>query len=346
MSSRHIASYWLLGALLLPGIALAQPLAPRPLKPDNKRFPRLSAELGKQTLRRMVKAEMSLSFQAHEITVGRDGRTMEQWVKRDPKRGVRRESLQPTGLLLVDNRQRQFLIHQRDKRYQESKSQLAEMQKRFSQVLRAGDKALVIELQGQDTVAGRATDVVLVQPRPGLAVPSRRFWVDRETGLCLRTEERAPDGRILSNTYFLSLDLNPVLRDEDFAPPPVPPGFRRIVDNQKHYASIEEALKEGVVVKQPGWLPDGFRLRRITTPHGGHNLVHVQWGNEMTAITLVSSHGALPLNVLKRLAGGESGFVELPKGERAYAWKSPEGYYMLLGNLPDDQLKRIADSVK
>ena len=48
---------------------------------------------------------------------------------------------------------------------------------------------------------------------------SRRFWIDRETGLRLRTEERAPDGRIRASAYYLSLDLRPNFRDGDFAPP-------------------------------------------------------------------------------------------------------------------------------
>jgi negative regulator of sigma E activity len=339
-----------LGVFCLTSIALAQPPTfrldePPRANPLNKGLPRLSM-LGKQILRRMVKAEMSVPFQAREITIGREGRSSEQWVKRDPKRGVRRESIQPAGLLLVDNRKRQFLIQQKDKRYQEGKSQLAEIQKRFAQALQAGEGALLIVLQGQDTIAGRLADIVLVQPRADLAGPSRRFWVDRETGLRLRTEERAPDGRILSNTYFLSLELNPVLRDDDFAPPLLPAGFRRIVDLQKRYERAEDALKDGIVVKQPGWLPAGFHLRRITATQGARASVHVQWGNELTAISLVSTHGTLPPLLLKQLSGSESGFVALRKDERAYVWRSPEGYNLLIGSLPDDQLKRIADSVK
>ena len=330
----------LLVPFFLSGFALAQSslTKPKPVKPVKTPFVRLNAGLGKQILRRMTKAELTVSFLGREVTVGSDGRNTEQWVKR--------ESIKPEGILLVDNQKRQFLVNQKEKLYREGKSQLAEFQKRYLEALRVGEGTLIIEFQGQDSIAGRLADVVLVHPAAGRAGSSRRFWVDRETGLRLRTEERAQEGRILSNTYYLSLELNPVLRDEDFAPPPIPAGFPRTVDTQKRYATLEEAAKDGVIVRQPGWLPAGFRLRRITASQGPHSPIHVQWGNDLTAISLALVHGAMPPMILRMLAGNEAGFVQLNNGERAYAWKSSEGYYMLLGNLPDDQLKRIADSVK
>lgn len=330
----------LLGMSLLPSMVQAQPgVTPTKAAKVNKQG------MGKLILRRMVKAEMAVSFLAREVRIERDGHSTEQWVKRDPKLGLRRESIQPPGTLLVDNRRRQFLVQPAMKRYTEMKSQLAELHKHLAEVMRADEGALVVELQGQDTIAGRGTDVVLVHPAPGAEGPSRRFWVDRETGLRLRTEERAPNGRILSNTYYLSLELSPSFRPDDFSPPPVPVGFRPVVDNQKRYDSIEAAAREGVVVRQPGWLPSGFRLRRITT-QGANAPVNVQWGNDMTALSLVSAQGGIPPILRKILAGANSGFGQLPNGERVYAWKASGGYFMLIGNLPDEQVKRIADSVR
>lgn len=304
-----------------------------------------SEKLGRQLLRRMVRAELTLSYLAREVATGVGNRTVEQWVKRDPKQGIRRESIKPEGILLVDNRKRQFLVNTRERRYQESRSQLNEVQKRFSEALQTGKAELTVLLQGQDTIAGRLAEVVLVQPTPPAAGPSRRFWVDRETGLRLRTEERAPDGRILSNTYYLSLELNPTLRPDEFEPPPVPIGFRRIADTQKRYVTFDEASREGVTIKQPSWLPAGFRLRRITVGTGLRALTNVQWGNELTALSLVSAQGAPPPMIQKLLKGSESGVVQLPSGERAYAWRLGDGYAMVIGSLPDDQLKKIADSV-
>lgn len=329
----------IVGVLLLSGNALAQP---KPLLPPNVKR---GAGLTKQLLRRMVQAELTLTFNAQEVTVLRDGRTVEQRVKQDPKRGVRRESLQPEGSFLVDDRHHQYLVNPKERRYVESASQLTEMQKRFQEGLRALGGTLVSELQGQDTIAGRATDVLLVQPPPDMPGPSRRFWIDRETGLRLRTEERDPSGRILSNTYFLTLELNPVQKDEEFTPPPVPPGFRRIVENAKRYRSFEEAAKEGVTLKQPSWLPMGFTLRHIVVAKEGRPRVTALWGNNLTAISLVSARGPLPPLLRKMLNGAESGFVQPPRGDRSYVWRTADGYNLLIGNLPDDQLKRIADSV-
>jgi hypothetical protein len=49
--------------------------------------------------------------------------------------------------------------------------------------------------------------------------PHRRFYIDQETGIRLKTEEVGPDGRVLSSSYFLSIDLSPAFTDADFARP-------------------------------------------------------------------------------------------------------------------------------
>ncbi|MCX6367957.1 MAG: hypothetical protein NTX57_14815 [Armatimonadetes bacterium] len=335
------------GLALVALSAQAQPPPlPKELQRNQEVLAKARAGLAHVILRRMVQAEAALAFQAREVTVGSEGRTTEQWVKRDPKQGIRRESIKPEGILLIDNQHRQFLIHQREKRYQEGKSQLAEVKKHLQEALSAGKGALQIELQGTDTIAGRPVDVVFVHPGDGLLGPSRRFWVDRETGLRLRTEERAPDGRILSNTYYLSLELNPSFKPDDFQPPPLPQGFKRVLDNQKRYKSLEEASKDGVIIRQPGWLPPGFSLRTITVTKAARPRTTLLWGNGLTTLSLVSIASPMPSLLVRLLKGAESGIVQPPKGERSYTWKTSEGYCLLIGNLPDDQLKHIADSVK
>ena len=245
-----------LGLLLTVRLASAQPPPRVPknflqnrqaLLKKQEQAAKNNAGLARKILRRMVQTEISLAFQAREVSVGGDGRSTEQWVKRDPKLGIRRESIKPEGILLVDDRRRQVLVHQKEKRYQESKSQLAEMQKHLQEALRGEGGLLSVELQGTDSIAGRPADVVFVHLGPSGMGPSRRFWVDRETGLRLRMEERAggSDGRILSNTYYLSLELNPVFKPDDFVPPPVPKGFQRILDNQKRYRTLDAAARDG-----------------------------------------------------------------------------------------------------
>lgn len=340
-----VASRRSVAALALLGLAFpTQAQAPKPLA---KRDPQaLKNQAARKLLRRMIQAELSRAFLAHEVFTAGNGRTVEQWVKKDPKRGIRRETIQPAGDLILDNRKHQFLISHKDKRFVESKSRFGETQKHLQEVLREAGETLRIELQGHDTIAGRAVEILLVNPlAPG--GPSRRFWVDQETGLRLRTEERDASGRIISNAYFLSVELNPTFRDEDFAPPVVPPGFRRDADSMpQRFKNVEEATRQGVGLKLPGWLPSGFALRSIAATRGPRQTVTVQWGNSLTALTLVSAAVVPPPMLLKQLAGTESGFVELPRGGRAYLRKLSVGYCMVIGTLPDEQLKRIGDSVK
>lgn len=308
-------------------------------------FPRRAVNRGCIILRRMVQAERERAFIAREVTTLENGMTFEQWVKRDPRRGMRRESIRPPGELFVDNGRRAFWVSQRLKRYGERDSAAARMRQRATETLRrigpGGD--LRVEWKGQDVVAGRVADILSVRPPEGVPGPSRRFWVDRETGLRLRSEERAPDGRILSLSYYLSVDLSPVLRDEDFAAPEPPAGFQPVKERRQVFSTLEAASKAGYTPHQPGYIPAGFTLRAVEIFREGDRITQ-RWGNDITVVSLVEMKG--PPRLPRGQGEPPSGFLPWPGGTRAYAFKSGERHFVVIGALADDELKRIADSVR
>lgn len=77
--------------------------------------------------------------------------------------------------------------------------------------LAAGDHYR-FEKVAEDRVAGRVTDVLDLRASDALRF-SRRLWVDRETGLLLRSAMFAGDGSLVEQWMFASLDLQPAKVD-------------------------------------------------------------------------------------------------------------------------------------
>ncbi|MES2461535.1 MAG: sigma-E factor regulatory protein RseB domain-containing protein [Armatimonadota bacterium] len=308
-----------------------------------------------QLLRKMIQAERTRAYSAREATFG-PGRQTEEAVKHDPKRGIRRESLQPPGEIIVDNYSRSWLLSTRSKTLTEGPS-LAKRRQVGDAIKRLLKQKPPVERVGEETVAGRTADIVSVTANPGSRRDqvSRRFWIDRATGLRLRDEVRGPGGRMLASTYYLSVDLNPTFGPDDFTRPVPPADFKLITQDRQSYRSYDAAIKSGVSVRRPGYLPTGFRLRSIdiTRKSGGkrsEQRISQRFDNGLSVLTLVQTDGfaisrrSMTTEDKKR----ESGFFALPRGQRVYLWRDKETKlnFALLGSLPDDELKRIADSVK
>ncbi|MGC4045968.1 MAG: sigma-E factor regulatory protein RseB domain-containing protein [Armatimonas sp.] len=323
-----------LGLTLTAGSTFAQrPFGQRsvPQRPPKARLqPQL--EPARQLLRRMIQAEQARSFTAREVVTREDGKSIEQVVKHDPRRGVRRELVRPAGEVIIDNGSRSWRLNR--KRVLESDSKQVGVQRRLKDMLTRINR-VPLTLQGQDMVAGRTADIV------SLGLPGggeRRFWIDRESGLRLKTEEKGPDGRIRSNAYYLSIDLKPQFTDTDFAPP-VATAERPVVrENRKTFKTIEEANRAGVTIHPPDWLPGGFTLRTVES--NGERIT-LRYSNGMSALSVARLAVTPP-----RLIRAGDGPVPLPGTNTGYFVRGGDGNYLLIGSLSEGDLKRVADSLK
>jgi len=72
-----------------------------------------------------------------------------------------------------------------------------------------------VELAGRDRVIGRPSRIVAVTPRDGYRF-GYRLWIDEETKMPLRTDLCDPQGRMLEQVLFTSLEVDGPLPDAAF----------------------------------------------------------------------------------------------------------------------------------
>lgn len=128
-------------------------------------------------------------------------------------------------------------------------------------------------------VAGR--DCTVAEVRPDFPDrPSYRVWADKETHIILKALEYTPDGVLASEMEVTSLDLDPVLTEDDLADL-----------SYVEQAEASEGEIEGFVnfeSFEPSYLPAGFELRstRIAQVAGFPISVHT-WGDGVVELMLV-----------------------------------------------------------
>lgn len=310
---------------------------------------------GVELMQRMVLAGLTQPFIAREVSLSSNGHESEQWVRWDPRRGMRRESIRPEGgELLLDNFDKAYLYAPKDHRWVMRDSVLPRPQGRIGDVMHRLYKGeLHATVDGQDTIAGRPADIVRVGPPSGKGGPSRRFWIDRMTGIRLRMEEVAPNGRVLSSAYYLNVDLTPSFRPDDFNAPDRAIPVELLRGKRQKFANYAEASQRGFNPKQPNYLPGGFTLRQIEAVGDDIPRARVtqRFANGLTVLSLTQAPiGLLPKKLSNKVGANalQGVFVPGPRGggERAYIWTDGMLNYALLGTLPDDEMRKIATSVR
>ncbi|HVK03849.1 MAG TPA: sigma-E factor regulatory protein RseB domain-containing protein [Armatimonadaceae bacterium] len=340
-----VAALFAVGSLVGAGVVLALQAAVTPTHAWAQQQAKEEKDASKEDravrlLRRMVLAEMRKAFVAREATLNADGRGTEQWVKRDPRRGIRRESIRPPGMIWIDNYRRSYRINTRENRVVESDSLLPRPDgARVQEFLhRFTGQLITPEVVGEDRVAGRSAHIVAVT---GPATV-RRFWIDKKTGLRLKTEEYNRSGKLLSSSSYSSVDLSPKFTEEDFRPPP---DMRVVKDNRRRFDSLQAAEKAGVKVARPRWVPAGYGLRNVEALRDGRS-VTLRYTNGIDVLSLTQfAPDKAPPHLRKRVEKEGSSFLPFPRGQRGYVWRDGERTFLLISSLSDDQVRRVAESL-
>jgi len=208
--------------------------------------------------------------------------------------------------------------------------------------------------EGEERVAGRLADIVAVRPRrPGS--PSKKVWIDRATGLVLRSEYYNSEGKLSSLTFYTDIAWNPRLDDSLFA---VPESWRQIAiqeDGEQHRDRQTLSREVGFPIREPSYHPPGYIL-------DGFYLYRCRCGVASAHLRYVD--GLNSFSVFER-------FTECPRGHRGrgFRWGQRQGrqrgcelfdnrrgkllvkrrdglMFILVGDLPEEELQKIADGIR
>lgn len=116
-------------------------------------------------------------------------------------------------------------------------------------------KSAKVSLKGEEKLLGRTAKVFLIEPayvKGGYL----KLWIDKETGIRLKTERYSPQGKLVSMVYLLSLQLNPPLKEKEFAVP------KYAIDSQNYSPKKLQHIL-GFRVLLPSYLPPGYTVLHI-----------------------------------------------------------------------------------
>ena len=161
----------------------------------------------------------------------------------------------------------------------------------------------------ENNIAGRTCSVYSFRPKEkGRLI--REFWFDTISGLPLRIDTFAPDGRLLNVVSFETIEFNPEFPQNYFKP-----DFFSQVNKEQHHAmkvllaprrKIEEILGDGF--RFPGYIPKGYCLRNV----------FVLKKNREKRYQIIYSDGIVPLSIFyEKMKGdfkinGIKGFEKVP----------------------------------
>jgi negative regulator of sigma E activity len=173
---------------------------------------------------------------------------------------------------------------------------------------------------------------------------TRKFWVDTEKWIKLKTEDIGPDGAVLSTSYYTKIEFVGKFPPRRFHFDP-PSGVRveRGQDRPKVMSLDQARRMVGFKALEPAYLPKGFKaVGAAVTPFRKGKILVLRYSDGVTTFSLFQAPGRmLDSRFLEKLQEG-------PKrsGKGAYSWRRGDLNLTLIGPIPPDEVRKIADSVK
>ncbi len=181
-----------------------------------------------------------------------------------------------------------------------------------------------LHLIGSDTVAGRPTHVVQAIPYSRFDT-ARKVWIDKDYFLVVKSQVENRRGEVVNSAAFTDIDYNP--RDIE-------------ASSFKVKGKVIQAPKPGYMnfdIVKPTYLPKGYKLTGVTRLSvNGRCSAHLQFSN-----------GAYTISMFERKDPKDSAIKEIKsKVTNVFTWTRNGVRFTLMGDVPESELRKIADSTK
>jgi outer membrane lipoprotein-sorting protein len=206
-----------------------------------------------------------------------------------------------------------------------------------------------VRLLGMEDVIGRPTVVLSLWPQAGRR--ERRMWIDRFTGVALRSEERDPDEGLVATAYFTRISYGLNLPSALFRPR-LPAGARVVSQDAPPSPLLSPAALErqvGFRIAVPQALPGGFALAGGAPVRDGSVLAaHLHYTDGVRALALFVAPAARfgptwrgePVAQL-----GAGACTQVAGAMRLLLWEARGVRMTLVGPLSLDELVAVAGAL-
>ncbi|MDO8589204.1 MAG: sigma-E factor regulatory protein RseB domain-containing protein [Armatimonadota bacterium] len=202
---------------------------------------------------------------------------------------------------------------------------------------------------GRARVAGRDVNIVDLTPRT-CAGPSKRLWIDTQTYVTLRTDDKDMEGRLISSSEFRRVTYgSPMSADM----PRIPSGKQietASVSAGRDAASLSRRLGFRVTLPKyvsRGYTLEGYRLHACPC-RCGHESAHIVYTNGVDTISVFETRKLHHCGVTKACDPhpGAAGQCLMNKTERGAVAVAQRGAktVVVVGSVDPSELMRIAES--
>jgi len=183
-----------------------------------------------------------------------------------------------------------------------------------------------LQMDGQDRVAGHAVQVVTIEPRDAFRF-GHRLWLERESGLPLRSLMFGSDARVAAQSFFAQIELGYLPTAEELGRcdelPPAPAAARSAEPATSHWR-IED-------------LPPGFSLLRVLTGVAGGESEQQIYGDGLAMVSVYIERRAM---VAEPLSGPAQ------RGALSLFGRSLGGHHItVVGEVPAITVQRMAQGM-
>ena len=197
-----------------------------------------------------------------------------------------------------------------------------------------GSRWYQAELVGEDRVAGYDVVIIALTARDAHRY-SHRLWLEKNTGLLLKSHVGDPGGAVLEHFQFTSLEITDDLADSEFE---IQTTGREVTHRLKEPASGQFSRGVSMNGWDLGWQPPGFMP--AATPRSGRGKA-VAFSDGVAAFSVfVEPEGAVRMPVGASRIGATTIYMrELDAGQGKFL-------VTVVGEVPPKTARQVAESVR
>ena len=206
-----------------------------------------------------------------------------------------------------------------------------------------------LSLESDEPIAGRPVWTIKISPKEKIK-PGRILWIDKNQYIILQSKEFRPDGTLESESTFENIFF-PDHLDIDTAAFAIPPGAS-VSDHgfAPNFLSWDDVKKSNAKVPVlPKNLPSGFVFESVDFLNiKGKKVSHLRFTDGLSVISIFESDAPISSKTenLKSLMNDLAQYAGFSKAGKVLQWKFGNHYFILIGNLSQEALQKISQSLK